>query len=577
MIGPTAPKDPEKKRAYFYIMREKEVFGLEQPDGRGVQFLYEDGGRLINSAQISGNITDEEILDLLKTTEGFRKLVHSIGVSVETENPKEKVDFVFQMYGKENPYGGGTNIVSTLNGDGAETRIKLDEVEWSEDDKEPGQIRFEFEKPGFSGNVNVRLFLNDGYTAPEAAEEADIDFTSTDYANMIERSLMRKGNTARVERAIKKAKQGEEVTVAYIGGSITQGAGATPIHTECYAYKSYRAFAENFGIGDNVKFVKAGVGGTPSELGMLRFDRDVLRDGSVEPDIVIVEFAVNDEGDETKGDCYESLVRKVLQLPNHPAVVLLFSVFANDWNLQERLSPVGERYDLPMVSIMDAVTPQFKLKIGEGRVLSKNQFFYDIFHPSNVGHTIMADCLTYFFKQAEKILKDADGNISEDVTEQLLEQKPVIGNTFEAVELLDRSRNSIAEISCGCFEETDKELQCVEMDADLSVTPEFPYNWMYRGAKESKQPYFEIKIQCKALVLIFKDAGDLSVGKADVFVDDKKILTADPHINGWVHCNPVILFMEDVVKEHIVRIQMAEGDEEKSFTILGFGYVKGME
>ena len=46
MRGPAAPRDPEKQRAYFYIMREKEVFGLRQPDGKGVQFLYEDGGRL---------------------------------------------------------------------------------------------------------------------------------------------------------------------------------------------------------------------------------------------------------------------------------------------------------------------------------------------------------------------------------------------------------------------------------------------------------------------------------------------------------------------------------------------------
>ena len=138
MRGPTAPKDPEKKRPYFYIMREKEIFGLEQPDGRGVQFLYEDGGRLINSAQISGNITDQELLDLLKTTEGFRKLVHSIGVSVETEDSDEPVDFVFQMYGKTDPYKGGTNIVRKLQGNGAESRILLDEVDWSEDDREPG-------------------------------------------------------------------------------------------------------------------------------------------------------------------------------------------------------------------------------------------------------------------------------------------------------------------------------------------------------------------------------------------------------------------------------------------------------
>ena len=146
--------------------------------------------------------------------------------------------------------------------------------------------------------------------------------------------------------------------------------------------------------------IKAGVGGTPSELGMIRFDRDVLR-GEEQPDLVVIEFAVNDEGDETKGDCYESLVRKVLNLPWKPAVVLLFSVFANDWNLQERLKPVGYCYDLPMVSIRDAVSPQFQMPKGQGRVLTKNQFFYDMFHPNNMGHTIMADCLQYLFEQCD--------------------------------------------------------------------------------------------------------------------------------------------------------------------------------
>jgi len=30
---------------------------------------------------------------------------------------------------------------------------------------------------------------------------------------------------------------------------------------------------------------------------------------------------------------------------------------------------------------------------------------------------------------------------------------------------------------------TDRELQSVEMDQELCVTPEFPYNWMYDGTK----------------------------------------------------------------------------------------------
>ena len=151
------------------------------------------------------------------------------------------------------------------------------------------------------------------------------------------------------------------------------------------------------------------MGGTPSEFGMLRYERDVLREGSVEPDMVVVEFAVNDEGDETRGECYDSLIRRIYNSPNQPAVVLLFAVFANDWNLQDRLSPVGKAYDLPMVSTLDTVVEQFYLKPGEGKVVSKNQFFYDSYHPSNIGHTIMADGLLHLFKVVdaqEKNTKD---------------------------------------------------------------------------------------------------------------------------------------------------------------------------
>ena len=137
MNGPAAPKDPEKKRPYFYIMRDKEIFGSRQEDGRGIQYLYQDSGRLINSAQIVGNIEDPGVLKLMENVEGFRKLVHSIGVSVETEDPKEQVEFIFQMYGKTDLYGGGTNLTATFSGDGAEKRIYLSDADWQADDHGP--------------------------------------------------------------------------------------------------------------------------------------------------------------------------------------------------------------------------------------------------------------------------------------------------------------------------------------------------------------------------------------------------------------------------------------------------------
>lgn len=568
--GPKAPKDPTKKRKGFYIMRNKSVAGSPQQDGRGVQFLYMNDGRMINGARMVGNITDESMLEMLKTTAEFRKLVHSIGVTVEMENNEEVVDFVFQMYGKSDLYGSGTILRLPVKADGMEQILTLEDCVWSEDDNMPGQIRFEFAQAGVLATVAVKFYLHDGFDAPEVEEEKAVDFSSPYYQGMIEKSLMQAGNNARLKKVFEKARRGEDVTIAFIGGSITQGAGAIPINTQCYAYKTFEGFCKLMGktTEENIHYVKAGVGGTPSEFGMLRYERDVLNDGTIVPDIVVVEFAVNDEGDETKGECYDSLVRKIWNGPGNPAVVLLYAVFANDWNLQERLGPVGRAYHLPMVSTRDTVVEQFYLKPGEGKVVSKNQFFYDSYHPTSIGHTIMADGLLHLFE-----VVDAQKDVDKEIDINAI--TPPLGGEFETVQLLDRKAvYHKAVIDCGDFNGMDGELQFVERNLDLGGTPEMTQNWMYQGTKGATGKPFVMDITCSALLIIIKDSASNSVGCVDVFVDGEKVLFADPHINGWTHCNPLICFRGRESKSYHVEVRMAEGQEDKDFTILGFGYVK---
>lgn len=568
MEGPKAPRDPVMKGSSFYIMRQKRIAGGAQSDGRGIQFIYLNDVRLTTFARIVGGITDENIIEMLRSAEGFRRLVAGIGVTVEAQERERTIDFVFQMYGKKDPNHSGTMIRVPMKPDGMERILWLDEFEWSEDDNVPGQIRFEFDRAQKLATVDVRLYLREGYAVPEPEEYISVDTKAPGYIDMIKKSLMQTGNNCRLKNAVDRAFGGEHVTMAFIGGSITQGAGAIPIHTQCYAYKTYQEFCRFTGQkediqGGSIGYIKAGVGGTPSELGMVRFERDVLRDGRVQPDIVVVEFAVNDEGDETKGECYESLVRRILALPNKPAVILLFQVFADDWNLQERLAPIGRAYGLPMVSLRDAVVEQFYLSPGEGRVLSKSQYFYDCYHPSNVGHLVVADCLMNLIRSVK------DQEQEEEVSwEQVM---PVYGKTFEKIHLLDRRTNEDrAVIRSGSFCGTDEQLQAVEMDRSFAPTGEFPYNWMHEKGEEA----FRMSIVCSSLVLVHKDSGELSAGRAQVWVDGKEILTADPRINGWVHCNSRILFREQPCKEHRVEIRMAPGDEDKLFTILGFGYVE---
>lgn len=564
-LGPKAPKDPQKKRSGFYIMVDKILEGTARLEGKPSQEVYLDEGRLAFNAQFIGGVKDENILELLKNCDSVRKVVHSIGVCVIAKDDVGTIDFIFQNYGKEDRYAGGTIIKLPCSKDGSEVIFKIEDYEWLTDDDVVGKIAFEFENPGLTAQATVKVYLNDGYEVPEIEIDPPVEFGSTQYNLMISKSLLNIGNNKRLKAAIDKSRKGEDVTIAYIGGSITQGAGAKPIHTECYAYKSYMKFKEMFGKkdGENVHFIKAGVGGTPSELGMIRYDRDVLRDGKVKPDIVMVEFAVNDEGDETKGICYESLVKNILSAENKPAVVLLFSVFADDFNLQERLSPVGNHYDLPMVSLSDAVVEQFKLTKEEGNIITKRQYFYDIYHPTNDGHTIMADCLAHLFYQTAK-----DVCNEKDI---LLDIEPTIGNYFVGVHLIDKKDNACgALIKHGSFKETDEDLQFVEMDCNPLGTPEFPHNWMH--TPESGDERFYLTVNSRSLLLIFKDSGRMDFGKADVYVDGTLVLTANPRATGWTHCNAVILYQEESSREHQVEIKMAADSQDKFFTILGFGY-----
>ncbi len=562
MRGPTAPKDPTKKRPCLYMMLDQDIAGMPGNDGSCRDTNYMEG-RLIEQVKgICGDV-DEEILKLLENIEGFTKLVHSVGISITASSEEEKnefIGFVMQCYGKTDKYATGTNVRTKCPCNGEEVLLPVAGMGLGEQDDIIGAFHFDFPQTCKSACVTLKFYLNDGFHVPEIEVDPPIEFDSENYRKMIGNSLLSLGNTMRLKRAIEKAKRGEDVVIAYIGGSITQGAGAKPITEKSYAYLSYRGFCDLFTKdgGKNVKFVKAGVGGTPSELGMIRYEKDVTDYGNIKPDIVIVEFAVNDEGDETEGVSYESLVRKIAKAENEPAVILNFAVFMSEWNLESRLVPVGENYDLPMVSVKAAVVPQFN----KDTVITKRQYFYDIFHPTNDGHRVMADCLIHLFEKADEAeMPDCDSDFS---------KPPVKGSQFEDIVLVDSVNISdFASVTENGFDYKDTEIQRVERNMDNFSTPVLENGWAKKSG--TKNAEFNMTITCKNLILVSKDSGSPQFGKADVYVDDKLVLTPDPLVNGWDHCNPQIILDETESKEHQVRIVMHPGDEEKRFTILGFG------
>ena len=130
--------------------------------------------------------------------------------------------------------------------------------------------------------------------------------------------LLNEGNLTRLLAAMKKAQAGEQVTIGYLGGSITMGSLSSTPET-CYAYLSWLWWKEQFPRAD-IRYVNAGIGGTTSHFGTARVDDDLLY---AKPDVVFVEFSVNDDNTEHFMETYEGLVRRLLKATGYPAVILL--------------------------------------------------------------------------------------------------------------------------------------------------------------------------------------------------------------------------------------------------------------
>ena len=217
-----------------------------------------------------------------------------------------------------------------------------------------------------------------------------------------------------------------------------------------------------------------------------------------------------------------------------------------------------------MVSIKDCVTKQFYEKPGQGRVLSKNQFFYDIYHPNNTGHRIMADCLAFLFQTV-------DGQPADGQPQSPTELTAPYGTEFVRLHYFDRSSpDDNVMVDCGDFSERDTQLQTIERDTDTVKVPIFTENWMHKSGTKP----FVLELTCTALLIVEKDSGMPEAGCAQISVDGEAVRVIDPHEVGWPHANALICFRGKERKKHHVEITMQPGDEERVFTVLGFAYVE---
>lgn len=386
----------------------------------------------------------------------------------------------------------------------------------------------------------------------ESSPENTVDTSSDWYQQMLDASILSTGNNGRLEKVIAKIKSGENVSISLIGGSITEGAGAENFS---YSYGEQFILALQDIYPDSaIQYYNAGLGSTGSALGMMRYERDVIDVVGTSPDLVIVEFTVNDEDDPTAGRAYESLVHTILESENEPAVILLHSVFQNTWNMQELYSPIGELYELPMVSIKDATQPAY----ASGN-LTDELFFSDIYHPTSFGHKIMADCLVELFDRV------ASQDSSQEITP--LPADSVNSLDFMNMHLITSADSAGADIAPGSFNEQDAEIQ----NFSRTATSAFPDNWMHQA--DSGTESFKAELTCKNIMITYKLSSSPEFGDASVYIDGEFVTELYPYEEGsWNNTMTELVLDEKEAAPHTLEIVMSEGFEDGLFTILGIGY-----
>ena len=206
--------------------------------------------------------------------------------------------------------------------------------------------------------------------------------------SMRQRSLVSAGDPARIQSVLAKARRGEPICIAAIGGSITAGGSATKDPLRRYVQQLAKWFEKMF-PGLKVRVVNAGIGATNSGYGALRVQRDVI---AQQPDLVVVEYAVNDTLGLAKLDeSYEGVLRQLLGSSTNRAVIELFFMHKDGKSAQPEQVALGRHYGLPMISFRDAVWPEL-----QAGTLKWEAIYADVVHPNDAGHDIASELLRSF-------------------------------------------------------------------------------------------------------------------------------------------------------------------------------------
>ncbi len=366
-------------------------------------------------------------------------------------------------------------------------------------------------------------------------EKSDFDSTQWDnyketasaqYIEFYKSSIKHMGNTYRLTQKLAAAESGSPLTVAYLGGSITEGKN----YTTPFSNYLKTTFAKG-----SFKEINAGLSGTSSVVGLVRSEKQIVEQ---KPDIIFLEFSVNDHEDIMYKKCFESCIKKFLDMPNEPAVGIIITRAQGGFSSQSQMYPIGKNFDIPVISMDDALTKAFN-----SGFLQTSDYYTDDYHPHQKGGQLVADCMAYYVRQALR-----SENQSASYTQPT---KYVYG--AEYANCVNVDPKNLTNFNAGSW----------KSGGGYNNNPGLNYSYTLNGGSP-----MTFKTEGKGLIIVFK-ANSSGMGSIDVTINGKTTKVNGNKQYTWGGPDAELGYYQETSGELNVSISGSG-----QFTIWGVGLIK---
>ncbi len=352
-----------------------------------------------------------------------------------------------------------------------------------------------------------------------------------------------------VSNVLTKLEKGQDITIGYVGTSITHGNTWRPATTKWFKEKY---------PSSNIEEVSIAASGTNSNLGACLVKPMLLEPHH--PDIVFVEYVM----DGGKGEWMEGIVRQIWQFDPTIDIYMVHPVHTTNYNVYEKgevnaltaeYERVAEHYNIPSVNLNYQIFDlynQGKLTLkASAPETGKILFSKDGIHPTADGGYIYAGAI------ARSVLKMSENRPEEAVSHDVPAEPLYTNNWSDATSTTDLSMAKLEGSWIDCTVDNNSSGYGTNFEYKGGYLDLIKY--MFPTMKATKTPGSSITIKFIGTTVGLFEVGGQYSGRYSIKIDDKEPYTFDSINRYCTKLRHQYFFIpEQQYGEHTVKITLLD-------------------